>query len=122
MADYSIYIAGPMRGLENNNADAFDRAEKHLTSCGWRVFNPIRIGRGIATDDEIANDQDLLHFVMRVERSIIHHCDAIYLLRGWEHSKGARLELAVAIRKGCEIILEPDDEAPSKESRAEDRE
>lgn len=118
MANYSIYIAGPMRGIENNNADAFDRAEKHLTNRGWRVFNPIRIGRGIATDDEIANDQDLLQVVMRVERSIIHHCDAIYLLRNWEHSKGARLELAVAIRKGCEIILEPNDH----DDRAEDRE
>lgn len=105
----SIYIAGPMRGIENNNVEAFTRAEERLRSRGFQVFNPVRIGRGIATDEEINSDEDLLRIVMCVERSVAQRCDAIYLLRGWEHSEGAKHELSAAIRKGCDVLLESED-------------
>ena len=33
-------------------------------------------------------------------------CDAIYLLKGWESSKGTRLELEVALALGLDVIQE----------------
>jgi hypothetical protein len=33
-------------------------------------------------------------------------CDTIYLLRGWQNSKGARLERSVARRLGMHVIEE----------------
>ena len=33
-------------------------------------------------------------------------CDAIYMLRGWENSKGARAEHAVAVWVGLDIMYQ----------------
>ena len=39
------------------------------------------------------------------ERAVIPHLDAIYLLKGWNKSKGARRELLVALQHDL-IVLE----------------
>ena len=37
---------------------------------------------------------------------MVKRCDAIYMLKSWQKSKGARQELAVAISKGLTIFYE----------------
>lgn len=106
---HTIYVAGPMRGKKENNAEAFSRAEKRLRNRGLTVINPLNIGRSIAPDEIVAGDADLLKTVMRIERMLIRHCDAIYLLEGWEESEGAKAELVTAIGFNCMIILESKD-------------
>lgn len=105
----SIYIAGPMRGKKENNAEAFARAEARLRRRGFTVINPLNVGRGIAPDEVVASDADLLKTVMKIERMLIRHCDAIYLLEGWEESVGAKAELVTAIGFDCMILLESKD-------------
>ena len=105
----TIYIAGPMRGKENNNETAFFNAEKRLNRRGFTVLNPLTIGRGIASDEVIASDADLLRNVMRFERTLIRYCDAIYMLEGWQDSQGAKAELVTAIGFDCMIFLETED-------------
>jgi hypothetical protein len=34
----------------------------------------------------------------------LYECTAIYMLKGWEHSKGARIERWLAIRKGIDVL------------------
>jgi hypothetical protein len=34
------------------------------------------------------------------------HCDAIYMLNNWRTSRGARVELAVAVELGLEILIQ----------------
>ena len=41
----TIYIAGPMRGIEDFNFPAFDRQEELLEKQGWRVINPAELDR-----------------------------------------------------------------------------
>ena len=106
MTDGAVYIAGPMSGRENLNADAFFAAEKMLKEHFSLVLNPVSIGRGIAPDDVIKGSPSLTQTVMEIELMLIPHCAAIYLLRGWEDSVGARGELAVAIKSGCKVIQE----------------
>lgn len=105
----TIYIAGPMRGKENNNETAFFNAEKRLNRRGFTVINPLTIGRGIASDEVIASDADFLRNVMRFERTLIRFCDAIYMLEGWQDSQGAKAELVTAIGFDCMIFLETED-------------
>lgn len=41
-----------------------------------------------------------------IARAAVRSCDAIYLLKGWESSKGSKKELAEALANGLEVILE----------------
>ena len=100
-----IYIAGPMRGYDELNAPAFERAYFALTP-DWNVENPVIIGDGFGTPAEIEANPDLLRRLMELEFAVVKSCDAIYLLHGWEKSAGARAELRVALDPNLEIILE----------------
>jgi hypothetical protein len=105
-----VYIAGPMRGLPNNNEKAFFDAESWLVSRGYLVLNPLRISRSIAPDEVMAESPMFLGTVIEIEKRLLEHCTYIYLLRGWEKSVGARDELAVAMRLGVKILLQEDEE------------
>jgi hypothetical protein len=43
---------------------------------------------------------------MRADIALLLGCDYIYMLRGWELSKGAKLELDVASSCGIEVLFE----------------
>lgn len=43
---------------------------------------------------------------MRADIALLLGCDSIYMLRGWELSKGAKLELDVASSCGIEVLFE----------------
>lgn len=102
-----IYIAGPMRGLDDNNYPAFNAAAERLRADGWEVLNPVEIGAEFGTPYELATNHDLLDSLMRKELELIGTCSHIYLLKGWEKSVGAVGELGRAICCDCEIVLEP---------------
>ena len=98
----SIYIAGPMSGLPDNNFSKFFDAEARLMSDGWDPINPSRFS-GIFGERP---KEKMLDACCAAERAAIPHCDAIYLLKGWENSKGAKRELAVALQHNLEVIVE----------------
>ena len=102
-----IYIAGPMRGLPDFNYPKFDQYAQAHRAIGWEVENPVEIGAGYGTPDQINADPALLAAVMAAEIHAIETCDAIYLLDGWQNSEGARKELATAIAYGLKIYLAP---------------
>lgn len=103
-----IYIAGPMHGMPDFNYPTFDHWARLHRGVGWDVVNPTEIGAAFGTPDEISADPDLFAEVMKAERKALTQCDAIFLLKGWEHSAGARKELALAIDFDCEIHLAPE--------------
>jgi hypothetical protein len=47
--------------------------------------------------------------IMQADLAAVRSCDAIYLLRGWETSRGAKRELAEAIAHGLTIMQEGDE-------------
>lgn len=101
-----IYIAGPMSGKPQYNYPAFMRAETQLKAMGYEVVNPATMGDAYCTPDELSADQKLLKRLMLDELRECANCDAIYLLRGWEKSVGARAELALALHLDLEIIIQ----------------
>lgn len=72
-----VYIAGPMTGYENFNREAFFEAEKKLRALGHEPRHTARLPDNWAY-------MDYINFSLNVMRG----CEAIYLLDGWEKSKG----------------------------------
>jgi hypothetical protein len=84
-----VYIAGPMSGYEEFNFPAFNRAEELLReSYGYKhVVNPAKL--------HPTTDLPWAEFLKQDLRELIA-CDAVFLLKGWEKSRGATLEAFVA--------------------------
>lgn len=93
MKNNRVYISGPMTGIKDNNFSAFIKAEKELKNVGYDVFNPAHIifGNSWTRKEMLAIDLHALSM-----------CDYIYMLKGWENSPGAIVELEYA--KSCGII------------------
>lgn len=109
-----IYIAGPMRGIPLYNFPEFDKAAENLFSQGWDPVNPAELDRKLGYyPEEMLEDSDWnslpegfpLKEIVAKDIEALIECDAIYMLAGWEKSKGAKAEIAVAIWLGLEVLF-----------------
>lgn len=86
-----LYISGPMTGIPDFNAPAFNAAAAELRAAGYDVINPADNG-----SDESKTWADY----MRIDLRQLLDCDGMALLPGWSASRGARLEKYVATELG----------------------
>lgn len=102
----SIYIAGPMTGYPRYNFDAFDEARNDLER-DWEVISPADMDRDLGFDpDKSEVTPEFLREAMRRDIGAIMHVDALYALAGWEKSKGASAEVALAKWRGIPVHYE----------------
>jgi hypothetical protein len=94
-----------MAHLPELNFPAFYNAETKLMKDGWRVVNPARFDAVFNVYNEGVEGR-MLDAACEAERAAIPHLDAIYLLKGWQKSKGAQLELKVALEHNLEIVVQ----------------
>ena len=87
-----IYISGPITGLPNKNIEAFNTAAEKLRTLGFEVLNPFDL------DQTGFNPEECWFKYLKRDLKEMLSCDALCLLPGWEESKGARLEIIVAIQ------------------------
>jgi hypothetical protein len=113
-----VYIAGPMRGIAGFNFAAFDEAADILKAIGYTVCNPADrdreahgdIGWSYTTGDlDAVTEQGFsLREALAYDTDwISRHADAVAVLPGWEASRGARAEVALAHALG--ILVAPVD-------------
>jgi len=105
-----IYIAGPMTGYKEYNFPAFDAAKEHLIDnplYELEVISPADITRELSREMGIT-DYSLIPMKKYLYEDInaLFECDAIYMLKGWENSKGARAEHALAVALDIEIFYQ----------------
>lgn len=87
-----VYVSGPVSGRDGRNVAAFEEAAAALEAAGYRASVPTRF---IAPDTPRGK-------AMRGCIAELLRCDGICMLDGWESSKGAALEYAVAVGCGME--------------------
>lgn len=88
-----IYISGSITN-NDNYYNEFKYAEMEILKNGNVPFNPVK-NIGFEYKDYI--DMGLCELM---------HCDAIYMIKGYKHSRGAMLELEYAKTVGMKIIYE----------------
>lgn len=93
-----VYISGAIAHYDmNERKEAFTNAEMRLQSMGFNPINPFKNG---LPDDAHWREH------MRADIRLLLDCEFIYMLQGWELSKGAKLELDVASSCGIKVLFE----------------
>ena len=92
-----IYISGR---ITNNPSyrDEFFEAEKWLIGQGHKPINPSNLN---ITFPELNYEQ-----YMALDYKLIEMCDGIFMLHGWQKSKGACAELSYAKSLGKKVIYQ----------------
>lgn len=94
----TIYISGSISGRKPQEYKAhFAKAGERLSAMGYQVINPLNNG---------LNEGDTWHAHMRADIRLLTYCDEIFMLDGWERSKGATAEHALAEALGILIHYE----------------
>lgn len=94
-----IYISGAITGT-SDYMERFKAAQDVLESKGYTVINPALVNSNLP--EKCTHDD-----YMTVSMALLSLCDTIYLLDGWNHSAGAKDEVAWVIEHGLLIITEP---------------
>ena len=94
-----VYVCGPITGLPNMNREAFASAAKQLQDLGHQPVNPHETCATIVQEHTGTSDE-LWQKCMRADIRELMTCDCLVLLPGWHESKGAKLELELAMRLG----------------------
>ncbi len=91
-----VYLSGP---ISNNNkyVDDFAKAEKavkDLFPSNYKVINPAKFSIDKTGDEHV----DWIKYMAEeaIPQLLSEACDAIAMLKGWENSKGASVEHAIA--------------------------
>lgn len=106
MDNGKIYIAGKITGT-TDYLERFAKAEEWLNKHGYcrRVINPAKISAGLPPETTTYKDY------IRIGLSMLDICDSIFMLRGWEESLGASLELQYATTLGYKVLYEQEVQA-----------
>ena len=93
-----IYISGAISNTDDF-MERFAKAEKELTEQGYSVINPAKVNAQLPEDTDYED-------YMKMSFCMLSMCEAIYLLRGFEKSRGAKRELEFAKSEDMEIMYE----------------
>lgn len=91
----TIYISGPMTGIDNLNRELFNEAERLLRECGENPINPHNFPEQKSYEDYLLLDLEMIAMA----------ADAIALLPGWENSPGAKKELKAALDLNLKVLV-----------------
>ena len=104
-----LYIAGPYSANElNTEHDHINRAEEvsiQLIRQGFHVITPHKNTQGY---EKYEDDNITFETWIAMDLNILKRCDGIYLMNGWDESKGATIEAGYSISNCIKTIKESD--------------
>lgn len=93
-----VYISGQISGLEYEEARArFDKAEDFLKGLGVDTVNPM--------DNGLPEESTWIQHLCK-DLELLHDCSHIYMMDGWQLSRGACIEYDFAVRTGKTLLFE----------------
>lgn len=108
-----IYVSGPIKG-HADFLEKFAVATREVIAMGAEPLNPTDIAACEIGDEplctypgEMLETGHTWQCYMRHDLELMVHCDGIYMMRGWEKSKGASEELRICQMLGMEIYFQP---------------
>lgn len=93
-----VYISGPITG-HADYMERFMRCEGILSDLGYEVINPAKVGKMLPGSFEHEE-------YMAVDLAMLGLCEIIFMMKGYEKSKGAKIELEYAINHHKTIFFE----------------
>lgn len=107
MSENKIYIAGPMSGIPEYNAPEFNQAAQMWKDQEFDIFNPIESPMSRLVQEGHMSGQEAYRACLHLDLEwITTTATAIYMLKGWEKSLGAKAEHATAMALGLQIIYQ----------------
>lgn len=96
-----VYLAGPMSGRPQFNFHTFNDAERYARDFGCRPINPHRLDSRAGIETEFLQGHETFSAeevagMARRDLEALLACEEVWLLPGWEDSKGAQHEKQVA--------------------------
>jgi hypothetical protein len=92
--DKTYYLSGPMSDIEDHNWPAFEAAAEQLRGLAIKIISPAEI---VAGDGNPKGSMPWDYYVKADLVPLVRDCDGIIMLRGWPKSRGARLEMSIAL-------------------------
>ncbi len=92
-----IYVAGPMRGYDEYNKPAFEAAKNLIKQDFKNQGIEVQV---IIPDDILSEELNgplPMEMHIRADVEVVLNATIVYMLRGWEKSKGASAEHAIAL-------------------------
>lgn len=93
-----VYISGPITG-HDDYMHQFCSAEDLLRKQGCIVYNPAVVNRMMPPEADYEE-------YMSIAMTMLSFCDTVYMLKGWQDSKGANREYGYAVAKHLNIRFE----------------
>jgi hypothetical protein len=111
------YVAGPIAGYPEYNRPAFERAKLWLverdpnaTAVIPHEIPPAEHDGECPPSPVASTGEHAVPCYLRTDLQVLLESDHVYVLRGWEASNGARLEIQVAAACGIPLEFELYDE------------
>ena len=98
-----IYVSGKITGT-SDYADRFSAVEDKLIAEGYEVLNPVRTGKWL--ERYLAPEKPTWVQYMKSAIAAMMKADCIYMMSGWNQSKGAWVEHFLARVLNYSIIYE----------------
>lgn len=98
-----VYISGAITGQEDTARERFHDAEEEVKRIFGRdveYINPYEVGEVAAVNAETLTHSDY----MGIAIGLMFACDTIYMMPGWEKSRGCQLEREYAEIHKMKII------------------
>lgn len=109
--DGIVYISGPIATCKDWR-QRFKAAYDKLKADGWgEVQNPVDIGDGLEMMLGVVGKVPDYADYMKADLRVLLGSTHIYMLKGWQGSRGACLEKLVAEACGMEVLYEDDNDA-----------
>lgn len=100
----TIYLSGPMRGIEDDNRPAFDAAALLLDNLGHQVISPADLDRAVGIVPGQTLTKKELAGCLCADVMAISQSDVVLQLDGADESVGCRIESLVAAAMGVEVM------------------